>query len=292
MSTPQYDLLKANVRDWANKRESATVPDGVIEACIRYGQDLIYRNLRVPQLEHTTKFTVLSENNAIEDDYTVIDVPQDLIEFIYLRRIEQTSGGKGIIYNQVPDVRTFFDPYAEQYGRNRYVWKDLQIYIYPKLEEGDRLELHYYRRLAPVNALYSVVAENYNILYPENSQPLLELSAEEEDGTTLYFVTRGSELLVFNTSAEQVEALQQGGGDPTTADFVGKEAWNWLRDAQEWMLLFATMSFAGAYLFDDSMENKYLQRTMGIIEMLNREDKFRKAKGGNIQMNVNTGGLI
>jgi hypothetical protein len=289
MSTPQYDLLKANVRDWANKRESATVPDGVIEACIRYGQDLIYRTLRVPQLEYTARFTVLPENNLVEEDYTVIDVPQELIEFIYLRRIEQTSGSKGVVYNQVPDVRTFFDPYAEQYGRNRYVWKDLQIYIYPKLKEGDRVELHYYRRLAPVDALYSVVAENYNINYANSEQPLMELAAEE--GTTLYFVSRDSELLVFNTIDEQAEALQQGGVG-STVGFVGKEAWNWLRDAQEWMLLFSTMSFIGAYLFDDSMENKYLQRTMSIIDMLNREDKFRKAKGGNIQMNVNTGGLI
>jgi hypothetical protein len=289
MSTPQYDLLKANVRDWANKRESATVPDGVIEACIRYGQDLIYRTLRVPQLEYTSKFTVLASNNSVEEDYTVIDVPQELIEFIYLRRIEQTSGGKGVVYNQVPDVRTFFDPYAEQYGRHRYVWKDLQIYIFPKLEEGDRLELHHYRRLAPADALYSVVAENYNTSYEDVNQPLLELDI---GGTPLYFVTRGGEILVFNSSDEQAEEIQQNGGSGFSSGFIGKEAWNWLRDAQEWMLLFATMSFIGAYLFDDAMENKYLQRTMGIIDMLNREDKFRKAKGGNIQMNVNTGGLI
>ena len=58
MATPQYDSLKVKVRDWSNRREIATVPESVIEDCLQYGIDDVYRDLRIPQLEYTVQFTV------------------------------------------------------------------------------------------------------------------------------------------------------------------------------------------------------------------------------------------
>jgi hypothetical protein len=144
--------LKLKVRDWANKREAATLPESVIEDCLNYGADDIYRFLRIPQLETTTEFVTEASNN-LNEMYSEFDVPEDLIEFIYLAQKDDTLEKITFVYNQVNDVRSFIDPYQEQYGRYRYVWKDLKFLVYPKLEVGDRLELHYYRRLAQLYAL-------------------------------------------------------------------------------------------------------------------------------------------
>lgn len=291
MPAPKYDDIKNKVRDWSNKREAATTPEVIIEDCLRYGADYIYRELRIPQMEHTTTFVVNESQNSIEDKYTVLDVPQDLIEFIYLRNMSATPVR---LYNEVTDIRTFLDPYAEQYSTNRYVWKDLQILIHPKLKEGDTVELHYYRRLAQLDATYSVIPENYNPEYTFDNQPLLAIPATEEEGTgvVLYLVLEGIKDAAFLTASEATAYAVTNGGVAIPQEYLGKEAWNWLRDAQQSMLLTSALSFLGAYLFDDAMEAKYKARTDEMLTKLNREEEFRRAKGGNVRMNFNSGGLI
>lgn len=205
MSTPQYDALKAKVRDWSNRREVATVPESVIEDCLQYGNDDIYRDLRMPQLEYTVQFTVTESNNPANTNYSTFDVPQDLIEFIYVRKVTNAEPS-GVMYNQVNDVRTFFDPYAEQYNWNRYVWKDFTFLIRPQLKVGDTIELHYYRRLAQLDALYSVIPVNWSAAYPDNQQPLLELVVS--GGTTMYKGGTGATLAIFATSTDPPAVVQ------------------------------------------------------------------------------------
>lgn len=74
--------------------------------------------------------------------------------------------------------------------------------------------------------------------------------------------------------------------------FIGKEAWNWLRDAHEKMVVFAALRHIGAYLDNEAMEARYEKKTLEQLQMLNKEEKFRRAKGGNVQINVNTNGMI
>lgn len=288
MATPQYDALKLKVRDWSNRREAATIPESIIEDCLKYGNDDIYRVLRIPQLEHTMTFTVEAGNN-LNPSYTTFDVPEDLIEFIYVSKLKP-DGSVDVVYNQVNDVRTFLDPYAEQYSWNRYVWKDLKFLLSRKLDVGDVVELHYYRRLAQLDALYSVVPENYSFDYADNNQPLLEEVVSE--GTTLYKVVGGTTDAVFQTEEEATTYAATNGGTVADAMFIGREAWNWLRDANERLCIFAALRHIGAYLRDDAMENKYELTTEKTIAALNKEEKYRRARGGNVQVNVNTGGLI
>lgn len=290
MATPRYDALKLKVRDWANRREAAVVPESVIEDCLQYGCDDIYRYLRIPQLETTLRITVEASNNTNEK-YTVFQVPEDLIEFIYLAKKDPDKEKLDVVYNQVNDVRTFIDPTAEQYNRFRYVWKDLTFLVYPKLEIGDTIELHYYRRLGQLDALYSVIPENWDSAFPDNEQPLLELSTELL-GEVLWKAGTGANIAMFMTLAEANAWAATYGGTPTAVFFLGKEAWNWLRDANEKIVIYAAMKHIGLYLRDTEMEQKYEAETNKMIESNNREDKYRRAKGGNVQINVNTGGMI
>lgn len=293
MATPKYDAIKSKVRDWSNKREAATTPESVIEDCLQYGADDIYRELRIPQMEFTTVFTITESNNLIEDKYTVLDVPVDLIEFIYLRKLSAQLGQQSEIYNEVTDIRTFLDPYAEQYSQKRYIWKDLQVFIHPKLKVGDRVELHYYRRLAQLDAVYSVIPENYRSDFQYDNQPLLEIAPLEAENTgVLYLVLDGTTDAAFATSTEATAYQVTNGGSILAQEYIGKEAWNWLRDANEKLLLQMSLSHLGAYLFDEAMEAKYLAKAKDGISMLNREEKYRRAKGGNVRQNFNANGLI
>lgn len=289
MATPQYDALKLKVRDWSNRREAATIPESVIEDCLKYGNDDIYRTLRIPQLEYTATFTVTADNNA-EVQYSSFDVPEDLIEFIYLTKRDSSTNKVDHMYNQVNDIRTFLDPYADQYNHFRYVWKDFKFLVHPKLNVGDRLELHYYRRLGQLDALYSVVPENWSADYSDSTQPLLELVVS--GGTTMYKVAGGTTDAIFSTETEADTYAVTNGGTVIAVMFVGREAWNWIRDANERLCIFSALRHIGAYLRDDAMENKYESTAEKTITALNREEKFRRAKGGNVQINVNTGGLI
>jgi hypothetical protein len=291
MATPRYDDIKAKLRDWSNKRETSTTPESVIEDCLRYGSDDIYRYLRIPQLEFTTRFTISESENSIEDKYTVLEVPQDLIEFVYLRQV--LDQGRDIIFNEVTDIRTFLDPYAENYSRYRYIWKDLQILVHPKLEIGDVVELNYYRRLAQLDATYTVIAENYNTSFTPTTQPLLTVdTTSDPNAKILYIVLGGAVDRAFNTLGEATAYISTNGGSVLQQAYLGNEAWNWLRDANEKLLLQMSLSHLGAYLFDDSMESKYMQKAMAGIEALNKEEKFRRAKGGNVRMNFDSNGLI
>ena len=289
MSTPQFDALKLKVRDWSNRREIATVPESIIEDCLQYGMDDIYRDLRIPQLEYTVQFTVTDDNAVANANYSQFDVPEDLTEFIYLRKVAGAERDSNM-YNQVNDVRTFLDPYADQYNVNRYVWKDFTFLVRPKLNVGDAIELHYYRRLGQLDALYSVIPVNWDSAYADNQQPLLDLVVS--DGTTMYKVTGGTTDAIFATSTEANAYAVTNGGVVEPVMFTGKEAWNWLRDANERVCIYAALRHIGSYLNDPEMEARYEKHVNKIISDLNREEKYRRARGGNVQINVNTGGLI
>jgi hypothetical protein len=290
MSTPQFDLLKTKVRDWSNRRDVATVPESIIEDCLQYGIDDVYRDLRIPQLEYTVQFTVTEANRPTGTNYCQFDVPEDLIEFIYVRRVDPTAETASIMLNQVNDVRSFLDPYAEQYNWNRYVWKDFTFLTRPRMEVGDVVELHYYRRLGQLDALYSVIPANWSADYADALQPLLDLVVS--GGTNMYKGGTGETLAIFATEAEASTYCITNGGSVETVMFTGKEAWNWLRDAHERVCIYSALRHIGSYLNDDAMEKRYMDHTTKIITDMNREEKYRRAKGGNVQINVNTGGLI
>lgn len=291
MATPLYDALVTKVRDWSNKKEVATIPDSVIQDCLRYSADECYRLLRVPPLEFSAQYTISADNNNNNDNVSIIEMPSDMTEFIYLRDLPEVAGNYAKVYNQITDSRTFLDPYAENYCRWSWMWKEDSIWIKPRLSVGDELEICYYRRLPALDALFTVTPNNYQLGVIDANQLYLNLVVS--GGTNLYFAGVGSLERVFATSAEAtVYGVSIGQPTVTTKMYEGKEAPNWLRDSNERLLIWGALYHVGAYLFDDIMERRYEKKFIENIASLNNEEKFRRAKGGNVQVNVNTNGLI
>jgi hypothetical protein len=288
MPTPNYDALVAKIRNWANKRDAATVDNETVADCIKFGADDIHRDLRIPQLEFTNLIVVESSFNTTPG-LTNIPVPEDLIEFIWLAKLK-LDGSVDFTYDNLPDIRTFLNPNAENYSAQRYCWTGLNFMIKPQLTVGERIQLHYYRRLPKMDALYAVTPENYSFEFDFDDQPLLELVAL--NGTNMFQVLGGTTDAIFSTSAEANAYLVTNGGAVVTRMYIGREAWNWLRDANEKIILWATLRHIGSFLDLNDMEARYEARLGNEIEKLNREEKMRKVKGGNIQMNVNANGMI
>jgi hypothetical protein len=285
MSTPLFDALVGKVRDWSNKREVNTLPDSVIQDCLKYSADDCYKLLRIPPLEHIVTYTVSEGDNTADKRFTSFPIPSNLSEFIYIRNLKDQAYNS-IVFNQLTDARTFLDPYATKYSLYNWMWLDNEIKISPQLEVGDVLEIAYYRRLPDLTSQYVVTPLNYLIGVNDANQPYLTLVGS--GGTELFFSSVNGITKVFATFAE-AEAY-----DPvvTTKMYTGKEAPNWLRDSNEKLLLWGALKYVGNYISDDAMEAKYNNSFTQHIAMLNNEEKFRRAKGGNVQMNFNTNTLI
>jgi hypothetical protein len=289
MATPLYDALVAKVRDWSNKPEVNTIPTSVIQDCLKYSADECYRLLRIPPLEETVIYTVSSgDNTGAQNDvlsYTSFPIPEDLTQFIYLRTLESETN-ESIVFDEITDKRTFFNQYAETYSSNYWMWQDGKLFIKSQLPVGTQVEIHYYKRLPSLNALYSVIPVNYIISLSDANQPYLTLVVS--GGTNLYFSTASSVTRCFSSYAE-AEAYNS---TVTTKMYIGNEVSNWLRDQNERLLIWGGLYNLGAYLVDDAMEKRYQAKFLDNIGSLNKEEKWRRSLGGNVQMNFNTGGLI
>jgi len=289
MATPLYDALVAKVRDWSNKPEVNTIPTSVIQDCLKYSADECYRLLRIPPLEETVTYTIGSTDNVgIQNDtlsYTSFPIPEDLTQFIYLRTLESETN-ESTVFDEITDKRTFFNQYAETYSANYWMWQDGNLFIKPQLPVGTQVEIHYYKRLPALNALYSVIPVNYIIGLSDANQPYLTLVTS--GGTNLYFSTEATVTKCFSNCTEAATYNPT----VTTKMYVGKEVSNWLRDENERLLIWGALYNLGAYLFDDKMEARYEKKFLEDIFSLNKEEKFRRASGGNVAINVNTNGLI
>jgi hypothetical protein len=167
------------------------------------------------------------------------------------------------------------------------MWKDGKLFIHPQLAVGAIVEISYYRRLPALDATYSVTPINYLIGLSDANQPFLTLTGVNTD-TALYFSTLASVTRCFATSAEATAYATP----VTTKYYIGKEVSNWLRDENERLLIWGALYNLGSYLFDEKMELRYEKKFSENVFSLNKEEKWRRASGGNVQVNFNTQGLI
>lgn len=283
MATPLFDALVAKTRDWSNKPEVNTIPDSVIKDCLKFSADECYRNLRIPPLEVTVQYEVSSGDNVTVGglSYTSFSIPEDMTQFIYLKTEDD-------MFNEITDKRSFFDNGAEKYSTHRWIWQDDKIFVHPKQAVGTIIDIHYYRRLPTLSATYDVIPINYLVGISNAAQPFMQLAGIGETGIALYFSTLGIVTKVFSNSVEAAAYAT-----PVTSNsYVGTEVSNWLRDSNERLLIWGGLYNLGAYLFDNNMEQRYEKRFIETLTSLNKEEKWRRASGGNIQINANTYGLI
>ena len=298
---------------------------GRVPDFLQYAADKAYRTLRVPSLEFSRIFDVADSDlqvDPVNTSGTTINmpVPNDLIEVMHIRNVTQ-----GFVYNEKIDMRTFFDRYAEKDSVNFWTRQGNVFKISGRTTPGDEIEIHYYRRLPAMDATYNVSAATYNI-YPEgfkvasgavgaNTGTLFFPVGTTFDGVTptynpntLIDAARkaanimGDRTFELQDDGSYLDVTGESGRTPLDTDVViafsvsleldGVEIEHWLRDENERVVLFGALAEAFAYLEEDTSQQKYMQMFQMETEELNKEEKMRMHKGGNVKRSFNGRGLI
>ena len=289
---PTYANFTALVRDWSNK-DSSVLSDTRIQDCLRYAADKCYRNLRVAALENTITYNSTALNaattaaNTFLPSQTDLTLPTDLIEFIQIREID-SAGRTCRVFNEKTDLRTFNDWSALKTSYIGYFSRQGNTLLLApgfgqanSLSTADKIELHYYRRLPALNALYDVTPANYAAGF---------LTQDNAAAVSLFFVN-GDTNTAYATQSEAT-AADTGNAGTNNAKYKGNEAANWLRDENERVLLMGALAEVFYYLQDDDQGVKYKKLFDQEIFELNDEDSKRNAAGGNVQVNFSGRGLI
>ena len=316
-----YAQLIDLVRNWAN-RDQEVLPNTIVADCLRYAADKAYRTLRIPPLEHNVLYTAaqlqantVGSNNRF-GSVTELCIPDDLIEFIYIRGID--SGMRTTrMFNEKADIRTFYDIYAEKYSDFAF-WSrhGNNILLSPGfgntgtnfgstgVGNEECIELHYFRRLPALNAFYDVSAANasvqLNTIYTMNSElpSVVTTTSLNADPTVTNNVVFLEELPTGTLYRTTNIALDATFSDTQTATHTvattvcGNIVPNWLRDENERVLLMGALAEVFFYLQENEESLKYAQLFQQEIDELNKEDQMRHASGGNVQVNFNGRGLI
>tara|TARA_R100000655_G_scaffold109938_1_gene166492 strand:+ start:2275 stop:3384 length:1110 start_codon:yes stop_codon:yes gene_type:complete len=221
MSTPKYDAFIDKIQDWANK-DNTVLEDNVVQDCMKFAADNVYRKLRVTALEQTVTYSktqldaaTTSANNRAASK-TELTIPADLTEFIQLREIDD-DGRTCRVFNEKTDLRTFNDIFAEK-TQASYWSRVGNVLIYsPGFGTGftaftpTKAELHYYKRLPALNALYDVTPANFTAGYLATA-----------NGTTYLYNVTSSPSVKYATHAEAVTAdTTKVTGTAPTANGVG-----------------------------------------------------------------------
>ena len=289
---PTYANFTALVRDWSNK-DSSVLSDTRIQDCLRYAADKCYRNLRVAALENTITYNSTALNaattaaNTFLPSQTDLTLPTDLIEFIQIREID-SAGRTCRVFNEKTDLRTFNDWSSLKTSYIGYFSRQGNTLLLApgfghanSVSTADKVELHYYRRLPALNALYDVTPANYAAGF---------LTQDNAAAVSLFFVN-GDNNTAYATQSEAT-AADTGNAGTNNAKYRGNEAANWLRDENERVLLMGALAEVFYYLQDDDQGVKYKKLFDQEIFELNDEDTKRNAAGGNVQVNFSGRGLI
>ncbi len=308
-----FTELVTRTRDWLN-RSTDVISDAILQDCIRWSADDAYRTLRIPPLECIALFTGLGElvpESSIGGlTVTSITVPSDLIEVIKIRTTDADGKTIRVIDSKV-DVRTFFNPDSERVdATNGWTRKGSRIYVSTQVgtiagefsSSESYIELFYYRRLAALDALYTVEAANFDA-----SSSFIELApvqagdAAAGEGFIKILDGSGDPITENPPLTDTVFAVGNTAVDTELTTifpavgvikFAGKSPEHWLLNENEKLLIYGGLAEAFSYLQEDDQSQKYKQRFTEEIAELNDEDVRRNAAGGTIQMNFNGRGLI
>ena len=241
-----YSELIDLVRNWSN-RDLEIAPNSIIGDCLRYAADKAYRKLRIPPLEHTVQYAAaqLAANTVASNNrfgsITELCIPDDLIEFIYIRGTDG-NGRTTRMFNEKADIRTFYDIYAEKYTDFAF-WSrhGNNILLSPGfgntgtnfgstgVGNEECVELHYFRRLPALHARFDTTIENANGGYLTTDVPL---------------TPRGNEVAQTPIRLARVDAMSPytPAVMPDGADYYGMYVPNWLRDQNERVLLMGALA--------------------------------------------------
>ena len=276
-----YTQMVDKVLSWSN-RDIEVLPYATIKDFINFAVDDAYRMLRVPPLEHVAEYSTINTHDVLDaqrEGVSALVVPPDLIEFIQLRKKTGVPTCPYQIYTAKSDIRSFFDPFVDKYDYYYYTRERNNILIHPHFVDSDQFELYYYRRLPEIDARYdgisltSARAGHRNFYYADTEATLMQIVRDSETQD------------VFIKDPELTGRIHKY----SDSDYgLGKLAPNWLRDENEKIILYGALGQAFDYLNEPENAQKYMQRFREEIEELNREDKMRMSRGGNVQQHFVT----
>jgi len=276
------------IRDWAN-RDVSVLSHSVVSRCINYAADDAYKTLRVPPLELTRIYQVdgtaaeiaAASATASPDvgpsafqgggNVLSITAPSDMIEVVFIRNANVGAINPGIVYNEKVDSRTFNDGFGETRDFYFYTRVGGVFKLHGNFTRGDQIEIHYYRRLPALDAVYTAKFNNWVSNF----------------GT----IDVGGTATSFTASSNKTESFFLGRVAAAASNWVGQEAGNWLRDENEKILLFGTLKEIFIYLNDEKEIQKYDILFNEQIDSLNGEERQRLARGGSIAMSFTGLGL-
>lgn len=306
-----FTELVTRTRDWLN-RDTDVISDVILQDCIRWAADDAYRTLRIPPLESTITYTGSGTGNLqMRAEPTVgglsvtsIAIPTDLIEVIKIRTTDSTGKTIRVIEN-VTDPRTFFNPRAGRWGYDTsFTRKGGRFYVTTQVGDNSEinLELYYYRRLAALDAVYTIVADNFDADASFLELATVQAGAAGTGEGFLQILDSGSNPIttdpptasaVFATGNTAVTTLLTA-VDPATGviKFNGKSPDHWLLNENEKLLIFGGLAEAFSYVQEDDQASKYKQFFTEELAQLNDEDVRRSSAGGNLQVNFSGLGLL
>ena len=288
-----YTDLRDKIRAWSNRTNTNVLSDVRIQEFMKYAADKAYRKLRVAALENTITYNstaltaaTTSTNNLLPSK-TELTLPSDLIEFIQIREID-SAGQTCRVFNEKTDLRTFNDWSSLKTSYIGYFSRQgLTLLLAPgfgqanSISTADKIELHYYRRLPALDALYDVTPANYAAGF---------LTQDNAAAVSLFFVN-GNNNIAYATQSEAT-AADTGNAGTNNAKYKGNLAANWLRDENERIIIMGALTEVFYYLQEDDQAVKYKKLFEEEIFELNDEDTKRNAAGGNVQVNFSGRGLI
>jgi len=283
-----------NLRDWCD-RDSTILSDAVVKKFLTFAADKAYGTLRIPAFETSADFTVASSDIIANPSNTggqeiTITAPSDLIELIYVQK-----KGEGIVWNSKVDSRTFHDRYADKTNFNFYTRVGDKFLFHGNFATGDVLEVHYYRRLQALDALYAINTSNYLSQTTLGITTMTGSSSSGGSTGSLYFESSASLNSINGVGgATRPTAVSTTSTGTTTTQIymTGAEQPNWLRDQNEKIILYGGLAEAYDYLEENELSTRFEKRFYDEIDRLNGEEQRRIAKGGNISMSFSANGLI
>jgi hypothetical protein len=257
-------------------RTTNVLPYSNIKTFADMASDTIYRKLRIPPLEITYTYA------AATADTSQLEVPGDLIEFTQLRKLDE-DGEVECVYNARADIRSFYLDNMTKYDGNFYTREGPNLLVYPEIEEGDVMQLFYFRRLPSIYARFALTTENY-------AQGLLYTGASAQACSD---VLEAAEPNAQSRDPDLTGQIEYFAGDVDVPEgwYVGQLAANWLRDENLKMVLYGTQKEAYIYLKDAEKAAAAGQLMVTDLQELNDEAVLRQVRGGVAQTHY-SGGLI
>ena len=267
-----YTELVDNIHLYTN-RDQKVISYSLVKQFIDHSANEIYNKLRVPPLEGILTYAAATQAGNL------IPIPEDAIEFIQFRKLDATNRVDSI-YESRADIKSFYLSNTNKFNDHYYTREATDLVVYPDFAAGDKFQLVYYRRLPAMYSRHVVNKANFDagyVYYSAVSQADLESTVEAAEplASTKDTDLVGTIISVTSPDADYPELA--------TGWYIGKLSANWLRDAQQNLVLHGALAEAYGYLHDTEKQERYLNLFREGIADENKEAVVRTVRGGSAQ---------